>query len=139
MWKRKLDHALEARYLPPGCMKDYFEQFKSVDVLNKTSFSTFWRVWRIEFDHLRFRAVELTRPVLDMLAPPSFAEGTVRVPFCPATAGPALPRSFNEPIPRPASLLGVEIQLKTPHSWADHNYPRWNGPVQICIPSQSSL
>ncbi|CAL1165648.1 unnamed protein product [Cladocopium goreaui] len=55
--ERKLDHALEARYLPPGCMKDYFEQFKSVDVLNKTSFSTFWRVWRIEFDHLRFRAV----------------------------------------------------------------------------------
>ncbi len=44
------------RYLPPGTMMEYFEQFQALEGLPFISFSTFWRTWRVEFDHLRFRS-----------------------------------------------------------------------------------
>ena len=35
----------EVRYLPPGCMKDHWDQYRLVSVLEKpASFPTFWRV-----------------------------------------------------------------------------------------------
>ncbi|CAK9015960.1 unnamed protein product [Durusdinium trenchii] len=46
---------VEERYLPPGTMKEYYEQFKCLD--DSVSFSTFWRVWRTEFNYLKFRGV----------------------------------------------------------------------------------
>lgn len=46
----------EPRYLPPGTMMEYFEQFQAQEGLPFISFSTFWRTWRVEFDHLRFRS-----------------------------------------------------------------------------------
>eukprot|EP00438_Fugacium_kawagutii_P021571 Skav212155 [mRNA] locus=scaffold754:104394:116972:+ [translate_table: standard] len=49
---------LPIRHLPPGCMRDYFEQFRALDeVGHNVSFSTFWRCWKTEFQHLRFRPV----------------------------------------------------------------------------------
>lgn len=45
----------EPRFLPPGCMKEYWEQFQAHDGQSPVAFSTFWRVWRTEFGHLRFR------------------------------------------------------------------------------------
>ena len=45
----------EVRYLPPGVMRDYWSQMQSID--SSVSFTTFWRTWKIEFPHLRFRAV----------------------------------------------------------------------------------
>ena len=67
--KRKLGVALnaarlpensgrEVRYLPPGSMKDQWEQFRSLDpVGHNCSFKTFWHCWRAEFDSLRFRPI----------------------------------------------------------------------------------
>ena len=43
----------EPRYLPPGTMKEYFEQFKALN--GGAVFSTFWRTWRVEFPFLKFR------------------------------------------------------------------------------------
>ena len=49
-----LDRAdLEVRYLPPGCFRDLWEQMVATG--DKVSFSQFWRVWRSEFPHLKFR------------------------------------------------------------------------------------
>ena len=53
--RRPENSGFEVRYLPPGTMKEYFEQFQCVD--GQISFATFWRVWRVEFDHLKFRGV----------------------------------------------------------------------------------
>lgn len=67
--KRKLGVALnparlpensgrEVRFLPPGSMKDQWEQFRSLDpVGHNCSFKTFWHCWRSEFDFLRFRPI----------------------------------------------------------------------------------
>ena len=53
--RRPCNSQLEVRFLPPGSMKEYYEQFMTVD--DKVSFSLFWRTWRIEFEHLQFRGV----------------------------------------------------------------------------------
>ena len=46
------------KHLPPGCMRDYFDQFRALDeVDNCISFKTFWKCWKVEFPHLRFRPV----------------------------------------------------------------------------------
>ena len=55
--RRPENSGLETRYLPPGCMQDFFEQFKNLEGPQAASFSTFWRVWRLEFEHLKFRPV----------------------------------------------------------------------------------
>ena len=55
--KKPEEDAKEIRHLPPGCMKDYWEQFHAHDNQGSVAFSTFWRVWRSEFGHLRFRRV----------------------------------------------------------------------------------
>ena len=44
---------LEVRYLPPGCFRDIWEQMIATG--EKVSFPQFWRVWRAEFNHLKFR------------------------------------------------------------------------------------
>ena len=46
---------LEVRYLPPGNMSEYWEQFCNSEGAVIVSFPVFWRVWRTEFAHLRFR------------------------------------------------------------------------------------
>lgn len=46
---------LEVRYLPPGNMIDYFDQFKLACPEEKISFSTFWRTWYSSFNHMKFR------------------------------------------------------------------------------------
>lgn len=51
--------AEEDRYLPPGQMRDYWEQFKAAEGSDSGKvpvFSTFWRVWLQEFSFLKFRA-----------------------------------------------------------------------------------
>ena len=50
--------ALEERYLPPGRMMDYYEQFQSLvkDTDESASFATFWRTWCSDFPHLKFRS-----------------------------------------------------------------------------------
>lgn len=49
---------LQVKHLPPGCMRDYYDQFRSLDeVENQVSFKTFWKCWKVEFPHLRFRPV----------------------------------------------------------------------------------
>ena len=53
--RRPDQSGLEVRYLPPGTMQEYYEQFKAID--GYVAFATFWRVWRVEFDHLKFRGV----------------------------------------------------------------------------------
>lgn len=47
----------EERWLPPGCMRDYYEQFRQTHDCSDhpASFTTFWRVWRQDFGFLRFR------------------------------------------------------------------------------------
>ena len=47
---------LQVKFLPPGCMKDYYDQFRALDeVGHRVSFSTFFKVWKVEFGHLKFR------------------------------------------------------------------------------------
>ncbi|CAK9054939.1 FO synthase subunit 1, partial [Durusdinium trenchii] len=46
---------LEDRWLPPGSMKDYYEQMIASHPRESISFSSFWRVWRQEFANMRFR------------------------------------------------------------------------------------
>ena len=48
---------MEHRYLPPGTMKEYWEQFRAHDGLGQVSFSLFWRTWKVEFPFLHFRSV----------------------------------------------------------------------------------
>ncbi|CAK9080151.1 FO synthase subunit 1, partial [Durusdinium trenchii] len=51
--------AEEDRYLPPGQMRDYWEQFKAAEGSDSGKvpvFSTFWRAWLQEFSFLKFRA-----------------------------------------------------------------------------------
>ena len=45
----------EERYLPPGTMRDVWEQMSAVDKDAKVSFAQFWRVWKSEYPHLKFR------------------------------------------------------------------------------------
>ena len=45
----------EVRYLPPGAMREYWEQFQQLEALGQVSFSLFWKVWKTEFAHLKFR------------------------------------------------------------------------------------
>ncbi|CAK9045691.1 FO synthase subunit 1 [Durusdinium trenchii] len=48
---------LEERFLPPGTMMDYYELMKAAEPdLPPVSFSSFWRTWKSEFTHLKFRA-----------------------------------------------------------------------------------
>ena len=47
-------HAQEDRYLPPGHIRDFWEQFK-VSSEQGVAFSTFWRVWHQDFPFLKFR------------------------------------------------------------------------------------
>lgn len=51
---------LEIRYLPPGHVRDYWEQMKVTEPRGSAEkpvgFSTFWRVWNQEFQCLKFRA-----------------------------------------------------------------------------------
>ncbi|CAE7294563.1 unnamed protein product, partial [Symbiodinium sp. CCMP2592] len=44
----------EPRFLPPGSMKEYFEQFL-LQSKQKVGFATFWRVWRRHFPRMTFR------------------------------------------------------------------------------------
>ena len=46
---------LEERYLPPGTMRDMWEQMLSSEGI-KVSFPQFWRIWKSEYPHLKFRA-----------------------------------------------------------------------------------
>lgn len=48
---------LEERFLPPGRMMDYFEQYKAMlhDSDECVSFATFWRTWCSEYSHMKFR------------------------------------------------------------------------------------
>ncbi|CAK9069137.1 unnamed protein product, partial [Durusdinium trenchii] len=47
----------EERFLPPGTMMDYYELMKAAEPdLPPVSFSSFWRTWKSEFTHLKFRA-----------------------------------------------------------------------------------
>ena len=48
---------LPVRHLPPGTMKEYWEQYRSIHGPDSSSFPTFWRVWLSEFHHLRFRTL----------------------------------------------------------------------------------
>ena len=47
--------SLETRFLPPGCMRDYWEQFVASECKH-ICFTTFWKTWTVEFPHLRFRS-----------------------------------------------------------------------------------
>ena len=58
--QRRPEHGFEKRWLPPGHMKDYYEQFQCTPdgkINGKPiAFSTFWRVWYQEFGAiLQFR------------------------------------------------------------------------------------
>ena len=48
----------ELRFLPPGCMRDYYEQMNAAGGSDcpPCGFVTFWRVWREEFPFLLFRS-----------------------------------------------------------------------------------
>ena len=46
----------EVRYLPPGTMLDVYHQMKASDPDCTVSFAQFWRVWRQEYSHMKFRA-----------------------------------------------------------------------------------
>ena len=47
----------EERCLPPGTMRDIWEQMAASDKeQNKVSFAQFWRIWKAEYPHLKFRA-----------------------------------------------------------------------------------
>ena len=51
--------AQEIRFLPPGHIREYWEQMKVSEARGSTekpvAFSTFWRVWHQEFGFLKFR------------------------------------------------------------------------------------
>ena len=58
---RRPEFGYEKRWLPPGHIRDYYEQFVSIDRPagdgKQVSFATFWRVWHEEFGAiLQFRA-----------------------------------------------------------------------------------
>ena len=57
---RKAAFQDQVRFLPPGAMKDYHEQFNSAypRAADKkpVAFSTFWRVWSQEFPFMKIRA-----------------------------------------------------------------------------------
>lgn len=60
--ERRPENGLEKRWLPPGFMKDYYEQFLAtekmlnIDSHRQVAFSTFWRVWYQDFGEiLQFR------------------------------------------------------------------------------------
>eukprot|EP00435_Cladocopium_sp_Y103_P026856 s1526_g6.t1 len=46
----------EERYLPPGTMRDVWEQMNATDPDQSVSFAQFWRVWKAEYSHMKFRA-----------------------------------------------------------------------------------
>lgn len=47
---------LEERFLPPGTMLDIYELMKASEPgVQPVGFATFWRTWRSEFSHLKFR------------------------------------------------------------------------------------
>ena len=52
-------HAQEDRYLPPGHIRDFWEQMKCSEALTgnekPVAFSTFWRIWNQEYPFLKFR------------------------------------------------------------------------------------
>ena len=48
---------LEERFLPPGHIRDYWEQMNAAESSDaRVAFSTFWRVWYEEFSFLKFRS-----------------------------------------------------------------------------------
>ena len=47
---------LEERFLPPGTMRDLWEQMVASENDNKASFAQFWRIWKAEYPHMKFRA-----------------------------------------------------------------------------------
>ena len=48
---------MEERYLPPGRMMDYYQQFvATLDDESKISFVQFWRVWCSNYSHMKFRS-----------------------------------------------------------------------------------
>ena len=47
-------HHREIRFLPPGTIKDYYEQFCASEQC-RISFRAFWKCWNTEFSFLRFR------------------------------------------------------------------------------------
>ena len=54
-----LDRKEEVKFLPPGNMKDYWEQMvaaESASNLPPVPFTTFWRTWYEEFNFMKFRA-----------------------------------------------------------------------------------
>ncbi len=53
----KVALGLEERFLPPGRMMDYFEQYKAIlhDSDECVSFATFWRTWCSDYSHMKFR------------------------------------------------------------------------------------
>ena len=57
---RKAAFEGQERFLPPGSMKDYWEQFNDVHPRahdeRPVSFTTFWKVWHQEFSFMKFRA-----------------------------------------------------------------------------------
>ena len=46
----------EQRFLPPGTMYDVFQQMRASHPQCTASFPQFWRIWRQEYPHMKFRA-----------------------------------------------------------------------------------
>lgn len=47
----------EERFLPPGTMRDIWEQMVALEKgMKPVSFAQFWRVWKAEYPHLKFRS-----------------------------------------------------------------------------------
>ena len=98
----------EVRYLPPGAMREYWEQFQQLEALGQVSFSLFWKMWKTEFAHMRFPRRQLACGMQRMPASQNVAEGTEPIPICTQAAGCSLPCPPCSPVQRLPSLLGVE-------------------------------
>ena len=46
----------EPRFLPPGTMFDVWQQMKASNPSCSVSFPQFWRIWKAEYPHMKFRA-----------------------------------------------------------------------------------
>ena len=99
-------HHREIRFLPPGTIKDYYEQFCASEQC-RISFRAFWKCWNTEFSSF----CGLDRH-------PSHAqcgvcchhkvndEGTQPIYLGPQTTGQIIPPPSVKPIQRPPEILG---------------------------------
>ena len=131
---------LPIRHLPPGNMRDYYEQFRALDeVGHNISFSTFWRCWKIECSTLTIQAAFEPFPMFSMCPSQINAAGTWQFPGGKEAPGRPLQVAPVVPISGPFGILAVASLKQASCHWPLVSHCGCNGPVQVLLPKITSL